>query len=82
MCSLDKINDKNTQTEFNKKVVSETQHIQAYIKHRLYIAESTGIIPKNMYTSNDFIDEGIAKFYESGYDLDMEPLAIKIKLFK
>lgn len=82
MCSLEKLNDKATQTAFNKKVVSVTQHLQAYIKHRLYIAESIGVIPKNMYISNDFIDEGIAKFYENGYDIDMDTDAIKIKLFK
>jgi len=82
MCSLEKLNDKATQNAFNKKVVSVTQHLQAYIKHRLYIAESTGIIPKNMYISNDFIDEGIAKFYENGYDIDMDAASIKIKLFK
>ncbi|MDO5980966.1 hypothetical protein [Flavivirga spongiicola] len=82
MCSLEKLNDKATQTAFNKKVVSVTQHLQAYIKHRLYIAESIGVIPKNMYISNDFIDEGIAKFYENGYDIDIDTPAIKIKLFK
>lgn len=82
MCSLEKLNDKATQNAFNKKVVSVTQHLQAYVKHRLYIAESTGVIPKNMYISNDFIDEGIAKFYENGYDIDMDAASIKIKLFK
>lgn len=82
MCSVDKLTNKTIQDNFNKKVISATQHLQAYIKHRLYIAESTGIIPKNMYCSNDFIDEGIAKFYEDGYNIDMDPMAIKIKLFK
>ena len=82
MCSLEKLKDKATQNAFNKKVVYVTQHLQAYVKHRLYIAESTGIIPKNMYISNDFIDEGIAKFYENGYDIDMDAASIKIKLFK
>ncbi|MFD1613782.1 hypothetical protein [Gelatiniphilus marinus] len=82
MCATDKLNDKEALNAFNKKVVSATQHLQAYIKHRLYIAESKGIIPKNMYASNDFIDEAIAKFYEGGYDMDMDAFAIKIKLFK
>ncbi|WP_142785736.1 sigma-70 RNA polymerase sigma factor region 4 domain-containing protein [Changchengzhania lutea] len=82
MSSLEKQNDKALKIVFDKKVVSTTQHLQAYVKHRLYIAESTGIIPKNMYTSNDLIDEGIAKFYENGYDIDSESSAIKIKLFK
>lgn len=82
MCSLEKLNDKATQTAFDKKVVSVTQHLQAYVKHRLYIAESTGIIPKNMYTSTDLIDGAIVKFYENGYDVDMDVPNIKLKLFK
>ncbi len=82
MSSMKELNDKATQTAFNKKVVSITQHLQAYVKHRLYIAESTGIIPKNMYASNDFIDEAIAKYYESGYNIDAETNEIKLKLFK
>ena len=82
MSRIDKLNDKATLTAFNKKVVSATQHLQAYVKHRLYIAESTHIIPKNMYKSNDIIDEGIAKFYEAGYNVDADAATIKIKLFK
>ena len=82
MCTMENLNDKKTQTAFNNKVVSMTQHLQAYVKHRLYIAEATGILPKNMYISNDFIDEAIAKFYENGYDVDMEASDIKLKLFK
>ena len=64
MCSIEKLNDKAAQNTFHKKVVSVTQHLRAYVKHRIYIAEATGIVPKNMYNSNDLIDEAIAKYYE------------------
>lgn len=82
MCTIDELNDSITRTAFDKKVISATQHLQAYIKHRLYIAESTKIIPKNMYKSSDIIDEGIAKFYEQGYNVDADAASIKIELFK
>ncbi|TNJ42901.1 hypothetical protein KFZ70_16275 [Tamlana fucoidanivorans] len=82
MCTIEKLNDRATQTTFNKKVVSNTQHLQAYVKHRLYISERTKTIPKNMYNSHDFIDEAVAKFYEQGYDIDMDNQSIKMKLFK
>lgn len=82
MCTIDKLKDKTAQETFNNKVVSATQHLQAYVKHRLYIAESTRIVPKNMYKSNDIIDEGIAKFYEQGYNIDADASMIKIELFK
>ncbi|MBU3821673.1 hypothetical protein KO566_06345 [Flavobacteriaceae bacterium XHP0103] len=81
MSTLAKINDKKTQTAFNKKVVSASQHLHPYVKHRLYIAESTGVLPKNMYTSNGVIDESIAKFYENGYNIDWPSNTIKLKLF-
>ena len=81
MKTLNDIQNKTTQNDFEKKVLSASQHLHAYVKHRLYIAESTGILPKNMYTSNDLIDTSILKLYESGYNTDDESLAIKLKLF-
>ncbi|CAH8283188.1 hypothetical protein EV196_102160 [Mariniflexile fucanivorans] len=82
MSSIEKINDQATQKAFNKKVVATSQQLHPYVKQRLYIAESTGVIPKKMYASNGIIDESIASFYEKGYDIDMEVNAIKLKLFK
>jgi len=82
MCSIEKINDKTTKTAFDKRVITATQHLQTYVKHRLYIAESTGVIPKNMYSSNGIIDDAIADYYEEGYNIDSDVSAIKLKLFK
>lgn len=82
MSSLEKINDKATQTAFNKKVLSAAHHLHPYVKHRLYIGESMKILPKNMYTSNGIIDESIAKLYENGYNIDNDASDIKLKLFK
>lgn len=81
MSTLKNLTSKVAQTAFDKKVLFTIQHLQAYTKHRLYIAEATGIIPKNMFHSNDIIDEGILKLYESSYDVDSEVMAIKLKLF-
>ena len=81
MSTLQKINSKTTKTEFDKKVLSAIQHLHPYVKHRLYIGESTGILPKNMYTGNGIIDEGIVKIYENGFDIDTDAMEIKLKLF-
>lgn len=81
MSTLQKINSKTTKTEFDKKVLSAIQHLHPYVKHRLYIAESTGILPKNMYFSNGIIDDGIVKIYENGFDIDADAMEIKLKLF-
>ncbi len=82
MSSIEKLNQKATQTAFEKKVVSTSQQLHPYVKHRLYIAESMRVIPKNMYSSSGVIDESIAKFYENGYDIDIDANALKLKLFK
>jgi len=82
MSTLQNIRDKKALTAFDKKVLSAVQHLHSYIKHRLYIAESTGIFPKNMYNTNDIIDEGIAKFYNKGINIDLEEMAIKLQQFK
>jgi hypothetical protein len=76
------IEDKNHQTLFDKKVISVIQHLQPYVKHRLYIAESIGVLPKNMYTANGVIDEGIIKLYEKGFNEDAKIMFIKLELFK
>ncbi len=82
MCSIENINDKATKLAFDKRVISATHQIHPYVKHRLYIAESMRVIPRNMYSSNGVIDESIAQFYESGFDIDSDVSTIKIKLFK
>ena len=82
MSTLDKINAKETKSEFDKKVLSAIQHLHPYVKHRLYIAESTRILPKNMYFSNGIIDDGIVKLYEKGFDIDASAMEIKLKLFE
>ncbi len=82
MSTYQKINSKSTKTEFDKKVLSAIQHLHPYVKHRLYIGESTGILPKNMYFSNGIIDDGIVKVYENGFDIDADAMEVKLKLFE
>ncbi|MUU76927.1 hypothetical protein [Winogradskyella endarachnes] len=67
---------------FEKKVLSAIPHLHPYVKHRIYIAESTGILPKNMFSSNGIIDESIIELYNKDFDIDAEPLAVKLELFK
>ena len=57
MSTFKELSSKSAKTAFDKKVLSVVQHLHPYVKHRIYIAETTGIIPKNMYSSNGIIDE-------------------------
>lgn len=82
MSTFKEISSKSAQTAFDKKVLSAVQHLHPYVKHRIYIAESAGIIPKNMYSSNGLIDEGIIELYSNGFNIEAEAMAVKLELFK
>jgi len=81
MSTIEQLSSKSSQTAFDKKVLSAIQHLHPYVKHRLIVAESKGILPKNMYSSNGIIDEGIATLYRNGYDIDLDTMAVKLRLF-
>jgi len=68
--------------QFNKRLLSIVPHLHPYVKHRLYIAESIGILPRNMYCSNGIIDDAILDLYQDHLDIDMNTIDIELKLFK
>ena len=82
MSTFKKSSSKSAQTAFDKKVLSAVPHLHPYVKHRIYIAETTGILPKNMYSSNGIIDESIIELYTNGFNNEAEPMAVKLELFK
>lgn len=75
-------NETSLKIDFDKKVLSVVHFLHPYVKHRLYIAESTRILPKNLYCSNGIIDDCIILLYEKGYDYDADVESIKLKLFE
>ena len=50
--------------EFGKLVLSIVSQLQPYVKHRIYIAETMGIIPHNMYRSTGIIDDAMVTLYK------------------
>lgn len=82
MSVLEELTSKSARTAFDKKVLSALPHLHPYVKHRIYIAETTGILPKNMFSSNGIIDESIILLYEKGFNVDAEPMAVKLELFR
>lgn len=82
MSTIKELSAKSAQTAFDKKVLTAVQHLHPYVKHRIYIAESTGILPKNMYSSNGIIDECIITLYSKGFNIEAEYSAVRLELFK
>jgi len=82
MDTLQKLQEKSSQTVFDKKVLNIVQYLYPYVKHRLYVAETTRILPKNMYSSTGIIDDSIIKLYENRYNPDADVSIIKLHLFE
>ncbi|SHJ05493.1 hypothetical protein [Aquimarina spongiae] len=79
---LQKFYRADDQREFSKKLLSIVPHLHPYVKHRLYIAESVGILPQNMYCSNGIIDDAIVKLHQDEFDIHMDTLSLELHLFK
>jgi len=82
MSALHELSSTTSKEVFNKKVLSAIPHLHPYVKHRIYIGESTGILPKNMYSANGIIDECIIELYSNVYNIDATAITIKLDLFK
>ncbi len=79
---LQKFYETDDRREFSKKLLSIVPHLHPYIKHRLYIAESVGILPRNMYCSNGVIDDAILKLYHDDLNMQIDTLSLELTLFK
>jgi hypothetical protein len=82
MSTFKELSSKSAQTTFDKKVLSVVQYLYPYVKHRIYIAESTGILPKNMYSATGIIDDSIIELYSNGFNIEADKQAVKLELFK
>lgn len=68
-------------SDFGKEILAIVPQVYPYVKHRLYVAETSGIVPRNMYKSNEIIDNSIIKLYEDFEGEIKESLELKLKLF-
>ena len=68
--------------KFGKRVLKIIPDIKPYVRHRLYLAESMGIVPKNMYRSTGIIDDAIIILYESDISELRTSEDLKIKMFR
>ncbi len=73
---------KEKHSDFGRKVILVLRQVRPYVKHRLYTAETTGIVPRNMYNTSEIIDDAVVTLYESN-DIKVEDQKeLKLELFK
>ena len=66
----------------DKKTLSTVQLLHPYVKQRIRVAENLGIFPRNMYKSNEIIDEVVLKVYEEGLHKSLNQEDLRIAMFK
>ncbi len=65
----------------DKKVLSIISLLHPYVKQRLRVAENIGIIPRNMYYSNEIIDDVVLEIYENKTDKKIDINQLKLMMF-
>ncbi len=65
-----------------QKVLAIVPHLHPYVKHRLYIAENSGVLPRNMYCSNGVIDDAIVTLYSDDTIMDLNIISLELHFFK
>jgi len=73
---------KEKHSDFGRKVITVLRKVRPYVKHRLYTAETIGIVPRNMYNTSEIIDDAVVKLYESNNSKIENQKELKLELFK
>ena len=69
-------------SSFEKKTLSIVPLLHPYVKHRLKVGENLGILPKNMFQSNEIIDEVILDVYEDKSNKKIEINDLRLLMFE
>ncbi len=71
----------NKQKKFGKKIIKLIPELKPYVRHRLFLAHSLGIIPGNMYRATGVIDDAIIDLYGSDISSLKSTNDLRLKLF-
>ena len=66
---------------FDKNALTIVHQLHPYVKQRLRVVENLGIIPKNMYQSNEIIDEVILIIYENKNQEEIDFYSLRMTMF-
>ena len=71
----------NSDKSSDKKTLSIVHMLYPYVKQRIRVAENLGIFPRNMYQSNEIIDEVVLELYETGQQKSLDSDALRMQMF-
>jgi DNA-directed RNA polymerase specialized sigma24 family protein len=75
-------NNNRSRQNQDKKTLSLVHLLYPYVKQRIRVGENLGILPRNMYKSNEIIDEVVLEIYEQGAQNSMDTDALRIDMFE
>lgn len=67
---------------FEKRVLSVSQLLYPYVKQRLRVGETRGILPRNMFQSSEIINEIILNIYEKKDHEDLDIKSLRMMMFE
>ncbi len=67
--------------QLDKKVLQIVPLLHPYVKQRIRVGEYLGFFPKNMYRSNEIIDDVIVNIYENNKQKENESDDLRILMF-
>lgn len=73
--------NKNSGQNPEKKTLTIVHLLQPYAKQRIRVGELLGFFPKNMYKSNEIIDEVVLETYEQGFQKSKNAEDLRLAMF-
>jgi len=74
------VHSKNS--SFEKKTLSIVHLLHPYVKQRLRVGENLGIMPINMFKTNEIIDEVLLSIYENETNKNIETSELRLLMFE
>lgn len=75
-------NNNRSRQNQDKKTLTVVHLLYPYVKQRIRVGENLGILPRNMYKSNEIIDEVVLEIYEQGIQNSMATDDLRINMFE
>jgi DNA-directed RNA polymerase specialized sigma24 family protein len=73
--------NKNPDQNAEKKILTIVHLLQPYTKQRIRVGEMLGYFPRNMYKSNEIIDEVVLETYEQGFQKSKNAEDLRLAMF-
>ena len=79
---MNNFNNNKSRQNPDKKTLTIIPLLYPYVKQRIRVGENLGILPRNMFKSNEVIDEVVLEIYEQGLQKNNENEALRMIMFE